>query len=427
VRNIKKGGWFCVMVLALLVINCIMSVALAQQVTIEYWDQHDPKLDTPRSRAMADEIRRFEEANPNIKIVNRVLAWHQFVPQLIQAAGSNQTPCVSTILLLDLPQVAKAGVTASLDEFSARWPGSVKNDFLLGWDVGVFDGKKMAFAKDYRVFVLWYRKDLLSAAGFQVPKTVDELIQTARALNKGDIHGMVVGLSRAGNAQAFMEWFIPMLWAGGGDLLNERGEPAFTGEAGVRAVQVLADLVNKQGMSREVIADTYETVTDRFKAGRIAMLGLGSHRVVTVREGGKFGGNLQTAWLPGYAPDKPAPAHAMGYSLMMGKDCKHREEAWKFIEHMLSPEIQLRHVQMTGEMPTRRSPYNDTWFSAEQAKEIRFWMEYMAKHGRLQKYSVRHVELSQLLDDAVQEVILRSARPEDALRKAAERYKELGR
>ncbi len=401
--------------------------ASAEPITLRYWDFIDPKLDNPRSRALALHIARFEAANPNIKVSVEVIPWPQIAPQMIQAAAAGRTPDVARVLIWDLPQLVKAGTAAPLNEFTDKWPASVRNDFIIDWNATVWNGKKMAIPYEHRVFVLWYRKDLLTAAGLGVPKTVDELIRAGRTLNRGNVQGMVIGLSRASQASALAEWFYPMLWAGGGDLLDAKGEPAFTGEAGVRALKVLADLVHKGAMPSGVVAYTYEEIFQGVKAGTIAMTGLGSHRVVTARDAGNFGDRLQTAWLPGYTADKPAPGHVSGWNMIMGKDSKHREAAWKFIEHVTNPESQVITAKMTGEMPTRKSTYNDPWFKTKDAAELMFWKNYMEKYGRTPRYPEKYVELSQLIADAVQEVVLRNVPPQEALGKAAQRYKALTR
>ncbi len=421
--------WTLAAILALIVVGegLLAPLAFAQQVTVRYWDFIDPKLNNPRSRALAENIQRFETANPNIKVSVEVIPWPQIAPQVIQAAAAGRTPDVARVLIWDLPQLVKAGTAAPLNDFTDKWPASVRNDFLIDWNATVWDGKKMAIPYEHRVSVLWYRKDLLKQAGLAVPKTWDEVIQVGRALNKGNIQGMVIGLSRAGQASALAEWFYPMLWAGGGDLLDAKGEPIFMREPGVRAIQILADLVRKGAMPSSVVADTYEEIYQGVKAGTIAMTVLGSHRVVTAREEGKLEDNLQTAWLPGYTSDKPAPAHVMGWNLIIGKDSKQRDAAWKFIEHMTSPESQIITAKTTGEMPTRKSPYSDPWFKSKSASELMFWKDYMERYGRIPRYPEKYVELSQLIADATQEVVLRNVPPQEALNKAAQRYKALTR
>ena len=61
--------------LAVLVVGAtgLVGPAHAEPVNLEYWDQIDSTLDNPRGRSLADELRRFEAANPNIKMVPRVV------------------------------------------------------------------------------------------------------------------------------------------------------------------------------------------------------------------------------------------------------------------------------------------------------------------------------------------------------------------
>ena len=91
--------------------------------------------------------------------------------------------------------------------------------------------------------------------------------------------------------------------------------------------------------------------------------------------------------------------------MMMGKDCKNKEAAWKFIEHITSPESQIITAKTTGEMPTRKSPYNDPWFKSKDAAELMFWKDYMEKYGKMPRYPEKYVELSQLIADAAQEIV----------------------
>jgi multiple sugar transport system substrate-binding protein len=424
----KKRIWlalFPVLLGAVLLGNVFATTSHAQPITLKYWDFIDPKLNNPRSHALATHIERFEKANPNIKVSVEIMPWHQVAPQLVQASAANQTPDVARVLTWDLPQLVKARTTASLNEFADKWPASVRNDFIIDWNATVFDGQKIAIPYEHRVSAFWYRKDMLEAAGLKVPKTVDEMIEAGRVLNKKNIQGMVIGLSRAGQATALSEWFYPMLWAGGGDLLDAQGNPIFNKEPGVRAMQVLADLVRKGAMPTSVAAYTYEEIFMGVKAGTIAMTVLGTHRLVTAREAGNLGDKLQTAYTPGYTG--PAPAHVMGWNMIMGKDSKNKQAAWKFIEHLTSRESQIITAKTTGELPTRKSPYSDSWFKTKDAEELLFWKGYMEKYGRTPKYPEKFTELSELIADAAQEIVLRNAPIQETLNKVAQRYRDISR
>lgn len=404
----------------------ITAVAFAQQITLRYWDFIDPALDSPRSIVLAQHVRRFEAANPNIKVNVEVIPWQVAILQLIQSGAAGKTPDVARVQHQHLRMAIKAGVYRSLNEFTERWPASVRNGFVMDYNATVWKGQKVGIPYEHRVVPLWYRKDLLDAAGLEVPKTVDEMIEVARKINKNHVMGMAIGLSSGSLGTSFGDWFYPALWAGGGDLVDENEEPTFQGEAGVRAFQMLADLVRKGGMATTVCGWGYDQVEEAFKAENIGMTVLGAHRIVAARAASKLGNRLQTAWYPGYTRGNPPPGHVFGHDLVMGKDTKNPEAAWKFIEHMTSAESQIIAAKNAGEMPSRKSAFDDPWFKSKDGAEMMFWKDY-ADHGRMPSPPEKYIALMEILTGAAQEVVLRNVPPQSALNKAAERYRDLRR
>lgn len=418
-------GILTVITAAVLWAGAIGGTALAA-TEITYWTFIDPKLDNPRSRNLSESIARFEKKNPDIKIKVEVLPWHQVAAQVVQATAAGRTPDVARILGWDLPTLVAAGSLASLNEFTDKWPKEVRSDFMIEWDATVWNGQKLAIPYELRIPLLWYRADLLKEVGKDVPKTIDELVDAGKALSaRKNTQGMVIGLSRASQASAFAEWLMAILHYYGGELLDSKGEPKFNGEAGVKAVKFLKRLVDEGAMPRSVVGYTYEEVFQGVQAGTIAMNVLGSHRVVTAREAGKFGDRLQTAPIPGETADKPVPAYIFGWNLVVGKHSKNKEAAWKFVEHMTSAESQVVTAQMTGELPTRISPYENEFFKGDKAAEVQKWRGYIQKHGFVPRYPEKYVEITQLIVDAVQEVIVRNVDPKAALDRAAERVKAM--
>lgn len=412
-------------VAVVLSVGALGGAALAA-TEISYWTFIDPKLDNPRSRNLSEAIARFEKKNPDIKVKVEVLPWHQVAAQVVQATAAGRTPDVARILGWDLPTLVAAGSLASLNEFTDKWPKSVRSDFMIDWDATVWNGQKLAIPYELRIPLLWYRADLLKEVGKDVPKTINELVDAGKALSaRKNTQGMVIGLSRASQASAFAEWLMAMLHYYGGELLDSKGEPAFNGEAGVKAVKLLKRLVDEGAMPRSVVGYTYEEVFQGVQAGTIAMNVLGSHRVVTAREAGKYGDRLRTAPIPGDTADKPVPAYTFGWNLVVGKHSKNKEAAWKFVEHMTSAESQIITAQMTGELPTRTSAYEDQFFKGEKAAEVQTWRAYIQKHGFVPRYPEKYVEITQLIVDAVQEVIIRNADPKEALDRAAARVKAM--
>lgn len=396
------------------------------QTTLTYWTFIDPTQDNPRGRNLAGQIERFEKSNPGVKVKAEVLPWHQVAVQVVQATAASRTPDVAIILGWDLPTLVAAGSVAPLDPFAAKWPDERRKDFLLSWDSTVLGGHKVGIPYEHRTPVLWYRQDLLEKVGLGVPKSIDEIVATGKKLSAlPNTQGMVIGLSRAAQASAMAEWFLAMLKAGGADLVDEKGQPTFNGPAGVEALKLLKRLVDEGAMPKSVVSYTYEEVFQGAKAGTIAMNVLGSHRVMTAREAGNFGDRLRTAPFPGLTADRPLPAHVFGWSLVIGKDSKNKELAWKFVDFMTSPETQVITARMTGELPTRKSPYQDPFFNEPGAAEVRMWKDYMERVGFAPRYPRNYVEICQLIADAAQAVIIRNVDPKAALDRAAEAVKKL--
>jgi multiple sugar transport system substrate-binding protein len=294
------------------------------------------------------------------------------------------------------------------------------------WESTVWNGKKMAIPLEIRTAVMYYRKDLLAKVNRPVPRSLDELIDTGKQLSQlPNTQGVVLGLARAGDAVAMIEPFYSLMWSAGGEVVDKNGKAVFNSPAGVKVVGKLKEMFDKGAMPRSALAYTYEEVYSGVRSGTAAVAFLGSQRVVAARDAGKLGANLATAPLPGFTAGKPAPAHAFGWQLVIGKDSKQKPEAWKFIQHMTSTEAQVRRAQATGELPTRKSAYKHEFFLAPEANEVREWVSYVGSNPQTANYPRRFTEMSQLIVDAIQQVVLSNADPKQALDKAAERFNSL--
>jgi multiple sugar transport system substrate-binding protein len=393
--------------------------AQGAKTTIRYWDFVDPKGANPRGRALAEMIELFAKKRPDIDVKVEILPWPQLEPMTIQAAAAGKTPDVVRMQLPTYGSVVGAGALMPLDPFTSKLGADFRNDFILDWNATVWDGKKMALPWDHRGGLLWYREDLLTQNGLTAPKTMAELAKVGQALAQRNLQGFAVSLSRSDQAFGLNEWFIPIIWAEGGEVVAKDGKPAFNSPAGARAVERVVELIRSKAMPASVLTMGYESVFQGVQAGTLALNTQGSHRVVTARTLAKLEGKLKTAPMPWLQADRPAPPHINGWVLGMGKDCKTPDAAWALIEHLLSPECLLIFARVAGELPARKSVYNLPWFSTPEAAEMVMWKDYFLKHGRIQQYRQSPVELWQSLSDVLSQVVTRGKSPKDALDEAA--------
>jgi multiple sugar transport system substrate-binding protein len=99
------------------------------------------------------------------------------------------------------------------------------------------DGKIYAIPMVEDMQLLYYRKSLLQAAGVQPPRTVDELIDAAKALTKGNVKGLF-----AGNDGGASVLGGPALWSAGLDWITPDHKVGFDDPHAATAVGKLREL-----------------------------------------------------------------------------------------------------------------------------------------------------------------------------------------
>ena len=93
--------------------------------------------------------------------------------------------------------------------------------------------------------VLYYRKDLLKAAGLEVPKTMDELEAAAKAI-KAASPGTAGFVARTGKSAAVTQ-FSSFLYSFGGDFTDASGKSAVNSDAAKKAYAFYGGLIKNYG------------------------------------------------------------------------------------------------------------------------------------------------------------------------------------
>ncbi len=147
-----------------------------------------------------------------------------------------------------MPAFIAAGGLEPFDQYIESMPADFLNIDDLQPSVSnlTFDGSVYGYPSEGDTAWLFYRTDLLEAAGIEPPQTMDELLAAAIALNEPpDRFGLVIG-SRTDEAWwDFMHYF----WAFGGQIYDpETLEVTVNDEAGVAALDFYSSLLNEHGV-----------------------------------------------------------------------------------------------------------------------------------------------------------------------------------
>ena len=137
------------------------------------------------------------------------------------------------------------------------------------WDQVSFEGQIYAIPFQTNVQQLFYRKDVLDRLGIAVPRTWPEFVAAARAIKERDSSiefPIAQTFSRGWNiATEFGNVYQSL----GGTWLDARGMPTFNDERGVRAIELMRELV--PFMSPNTFAFSNDDTMVAFQQGRSAL------------------------------------------------------------------------------------------------------------------------------------------------------------
>ncbi len=381
-----------------------------------FWIFLNPNsTEDPRNVVLRDIV---EDYNRNNEYGNHVtvesIHWSRFEAQAIQAASANNGPDIINVYSDQLRQHVAGGTVQPMTEFAVPFIDSMP-DYAYSADDLRVNGEIYSLPWESRTFVHWYRDDVIDS----VPAGVDDLLDRAE-LSQGMALGFVIGLSDGSNAASFMESFIPLIRAAGGDLFDQNGRAVFNSDAGVRTVTFVKDLVENGVMDRTALSLGVDDIVDGFKAGTIYSMNAGTQRAATIRES-SLNANIVSVPMPGFEQGQPAPALVAGQTLAIGAFAQDAEMAFDFIQYFYSTEAQVRWLQ-ANVLPARASVFEEPVIQElANFDELQRWNEY-AGTGRVVFYPDDYTELAVTLVQAVQDVVYRDADASAALDEVAEWY-----
>ena len=318
----------------------------------------------------------FERQNPGIRVRVQQIPWTAAHEKLLTAFVGEATPDIAMLGNTWVPEFVALDALEPLDSRVAGSRALTKAGFFTGaWDTNVVDGKAYGVPWYVDTRVLFYRTDLLRAAGYDsVPVTWTDWREA-----------MVRIKSRMGPNQYPLlspttEWPPPVVLAlqAGAPLLRDDGRYAwFTDPRFRRAFDFYVGLF-RDGLAPKVSGTEVSNLYQEFARGNIAMYISGPWQI------GEFGrripaeaqGTWMTAPLPG--PDGPGVSMAGGASLVMFRGSARKDDTWKLVEYLSRPDVQVRFYSLTGDLPSARASWNDTTLANNRyARAFREQLERM--------------------------------------------------
>jgi multiple sugar transport system substrate-binding protein len=288
---------------------------------------------------------------------------HQALVQRL--ARQSGTPDVFTQDIIWIAEFAQAGWALPLDEFV---PKADLADYFEGVAAAcVWDGKLTALPWFIDSGMLYYRTDLLEAAGAQVPTSWADLAAQAQALQESGRaqHGF---LWQGKQAEVLVCDLVEFVTSAGGAILGPDGRTVHIAEEpAVRAVQFMYDTIEQLKISPSDVRSWDEEPSRRpFTSGQAAFLRNWSYvyKIAQDASESQVVGKVGVAPLPHFEGGSSA-ACLGGYQYGVNASSQNREAAIDFLTWMSSPETQLRFALDLGIAPSRASVFDSAELAAD--------------------------------------------------------------
>ena len=400
--------------LALTVVGLASAAPVAAETTINALFMAQAAYSEADVRAMTE---GFEKANPDIKVNLEFVPYEGLRDKTLLAQGSGGYD----VVLFDVIWPAEFATNHVLMDVTDRvTPEMNKGIFPGAWTTVDYQGRKYGLPWILDTKYLFYNKDILAKAGIaSPPKTWAELVQDAKTIKEKGILQQPIAWSWA-QAEAAVCDYATLVDAYGGKFLDDHGKPSFQTGGGLQALQYMAQTV-KDGItnpnSKEFLEEDVRKV---FQNGEAAFALNWTYMYAQANDPkeSKVAGKVGVAPAPGVEGVTTASAVNGSMALGITATSKHPEEAWKYLVYMTSQPVQNAYAKLS--LPVWASSYDDAAVTKGQEELIaaaKVSLPLMFPRPTTPHYQ----ELSNALQVAIQQAVLGTESPENALKTAADK------
>jgi multiple sugar transport system substrate-binding protein len=300
---------------------------------------------------LSDFAKAFTTENPDAKVTVTAVPWDAAHAKIASAIAAKQTPDVSMIGTTWMGEFAKTGALdptpTDLIDKGAFFPGA--------WDTTVVNGTSYSVPWYVETRLIYYRKDLAQQAGVTVPpQTWDDLKAMAKGLKEkaGARSGLYLQPGGTGSWQSFM----PFAWSNGAEIGTS---DKFTLDS-PEMTEALAYYQSffTEDLSVKVDVGLQGQLEQSFINGTNGAFISGPWHVglLTEQGGAGFADKIGLAPMP---KKKSATSFIGGSNLAVFKDAKNRDGAWKFVEWLSKPDVQVKWFQAVKDLPAVKQAWDD--------------------------------------------------------------------
>ncbi|HVS60783.1 MAG TPA: sugar ABC transporter substrate-binding protein, partial [Gemmatimonadaceae bacterium] len=303
-------------------------------------------------------IPGFEKEHPDIHVEVQQIPWTAAHEKLLTAYVGEATPDIAMLGNTWVPEFVALNSLAPLDSFVAPSKEIRRDDFFPGiWKTNVVNGKTYGIPWYVDTRLIFYRTDLLAKAGYKTFPTTWADWVTAMKKMKSQMSARQFPMLMPTN-----EWPQPVGFAleTGSPILRDGGRYGAFEEPAFRKAFDFYLSFYRQGFASPVSSTQVSNLFQEFERGNIAMYISGPWYIGEFKN--RLDSAVQNKWSTAPMPGINGPGVSMagGSSLSLFAGSQHKAEAWKLMEYLSRPSLELEFYKLTGDLPPRKTAWQDS-------------------------------------------------------------------
>lgn len=338
--------------------------------------------------------------------------------QKIATSFSGRTD--ADLVYVDVPWAAEFGDLGITMDLNSYMTEEFKASFVdATLEQLVYDGKTQAIPFANNGKWMSYNKKILEEGGYEnPPATWDELESMSKDLME---QGLVkYGIAWAGKqAEGLICDMTTMLYAFGGQWMDDQGKMVFNSPEGVQGLSVMTDSIKEGWADSASLSYGDRENLDPFMAGDVAFVMNWSFawELANDPDESEIAGDVGICLVPGNGTvTSAAVTGGGGIGIISTSDSP--EYAWKFIEMLVSPDNQKFALENNGTLPTLKALYEDPQLLEKYGYLELMYPQY--EYSQFRPQLADYSEWSTMLQPKISAALLGDLSPEEALDQAAE-------
>jgi multiple sugar transport system substrate-binding protein len=304
---------------------------------------------------VAQMLPEFERAHPGLRIEVQQIPLTAAHEKLLTAFAGDALPDVCQLGNTWIPEFAALGALEPLQPYVDASAIVHGDDYFPGiWDTNVVDGQLYGVPWYIDTRLLFYRTDLLAAAGLDhAPRDWDEWRRAMAAIKTqggADNYSIFLPLNE-------FEPLLGLALQQPDPLLRDNGTRGNFESPGFRRALAFYVEMFRNGWAPPMSNMQISNVWDEFARGFFGFYISGPWQIGEFkRRVPQIAGKWNTAPLPGF--EGRGGGAAGGSSFAIFRSSTHKKIAWELAEYLSAVEQQRKFYQLTGDLPPRRSVWN---------------------------------------------------------------------